>query len=215
MKAIKIALEGNIGSGKTTLLAELQKDPRITTFPEPITEWRNEPDGFNYLDMYYKEPNRYAYLFQTRTLTSLIKRNEQPFSSPIAIYERSIHATRIFQKWCLSQNYISAAENDNLIFMEKTLVKETPNVLFYLRTTPAKCLGRVLARGRPEERSVNLEFLTQINQYHEEWISEANLPTFILNGQQNPTQVLNQTLEIINRLDLKNQESLLPTNLLG
>jgi len=200
MKQLRIALEGNIGAGKTTLLTQLASDSRITIFPEPMQDWRNEPDGPNYLDLYYNNPKEYAFLFQTRTLTSLIKRHNLPFSTPVAIYDRSIQASRIFRKLLRFKKYLTEIEDDTLQYLDDVLTPDLPDYLLYLKASPAKCLGRVLTRSRSEEKGIDLQFLKKLHDLHEDWIAESNIPTFILDGHQTPDKVLAQTKEVLNNI---------------
>ena len=69
MNKIIISIEGNIGAGKSTFLKILKLNlEKIKIIEEPLIKWQNiEQDGINYniLDMYYKDPKRWAYTFQT------------------------------------------------------------------------------------------------------------------------------------------------------
>jgi deoxyadenosine/deoxycytidine kinase len=60
-------IEGNIGSGKTTLLDKLAEHNNYEVIREPVDIWQNikNDKNENILQQFYKDPNRYAYLFQT------------------------------------------------------------------------------------------------------------------------------------------------------
>lgn len=67
---IVYSIEGNIGSGKTTLLHLLRTHlPSMVISAEPIGEWQRV-GNHNILDVYYKDPQRWAYSFQSYALLS-------------------------------------------------------------------------------------------------------------------------------------------------
>ena len=71
-KPLRIYIEGNIGSGKTTFCKYLQeyfKDKNIGIALEPLDRWLDtkDKDGFNILDLYYKDSAKYSFVFQMTT----------------------------------------------------------------------------------------------------------------------------------------------------
>eukprot|EP01083_Nonionella_stella_P162113 531860_1 len=56
------------------------------------------------------------------------------------------------------------------------LIQSFPNLqldgIVYLRTTPETCLDRLHQRGRHEETSVSVDYLTKLHRRHEEWFME-------------------------------------------
>ena len=55
-----ITIGGNIGCGKTTVLSNLSKE--WTVFKEPLEKWGS------WLDLFYTNPQRYAFSFQMKIL---------------------------------------------------------------------------------------------------------------------------------------------------
>lgn len=81
---ITFCVEGNIGSGKTTWLDMVQSSTRedhelIEVVPEPVHVWQNSPQGHNLLDLFYKDPAKYAFAFQQFVL---VTRMQQVCQSP-------------------------------------------------------------------------------------------------------------------------------------
>lgn len=73
-----VSLEGNIGSGKSTLLKHLVKAiPSTEAIPEPIREWQQN----NLLHLYYQDPPRWAFSFQTYALFSRLMNTRQAIKS--------------------------------------------------------------------------------------------------------------------------------------
>lgn len=75
-RPIRICIEGNIAAGKSTFLNVLGKELDFVVVPEPVERWQNVTDckgknGGNVLDIYYKDPKRWGFTFQTFALQSL------------------------------------------------------------------------------------------------------------------------------------------------
>ena len=87
---MKIVIDGNIGSGKSSTIARIQELTRLPVFLEPITEWTE------YLDAFYKQPDKYALPFNLKVLSSFERWKDNNFK---AIYERSPESCKyIFHK---------------------------------------------------------------------------------------------------------------------
>jgi deoxyadenosine/deoxycytidine kinase len=68
-------IEANIGAGKSTLLAELQNlkfDKPHIVIQEQVKEWSNLKDneGNDILSLFYKDKQKYSYIFQSYVLFS-------------------------------------------------------------------------------------------------------------------------------------------------
>jgi deoxyadenosine/deoxycytidine kinase len=84
-----VYIEGNIGTGKTTFLnmlnyylkefESLDLDARIVL--EPVDEWMDtkDSDGNNILQKFYKNQERYSYIFQMNSFISRVKKINDEF----------------------------------------------------------------------------------------------------------------------------------------
>jgi deoxyadenosine/deoxycytidine kinase len=67
--------------------------------------------------------------------------------------------------------------------------------LVYLRATPKTCLERIRARNRPEETSIDLNYLTTLHRRHEDWLMprhEGDIlspPVLVVDANQNKERV--------------------------
>jgi deoxyadenosine/deoxycytidine kinase len=67
--------------------------------------------------------------------------------------------------------------------------------LVYLRATPKTCLERIRARNRPEETSIDLNYLTTLHRRHEDWLmprregDTLSPPVLIVDANQNKERV--------------------------
>lgn len=98
MRKIIYSIEGNIGSGKSTLLKSLIRSmPQITPIPEPVENWQHVA-GYNLLDKYYEDPERWGYTFQVNCIlsrmTELSKSLEHMKMDRVYVSERSVQADK-------------------------------------------------------------------------------------------------------------------------
>ena len=61
---------------------------------EPIDQWTNL-EGHNLLEMLYKEPKRWSFLFQSYVQLTRLNIHLQPTSSPVKLIERSLQNNRL------------------------------------------------------------------------------------------------------------------------
>jgi deoxyadenosine/deoxycytidine kinase len=59
---------------------------------------------------------------------------------------------------------------------------DEPDVILYLRTPAEVCLQRIKTRGRTEETGIPLDYLSQLEHLHDEWLLD-NPKTIVLNGE--------------------------------
>lgn len=69
----------------------------------------------------------------------------------------------------------------------------------YLRASPKTCLERIRARNRPEEISIDMNYLTTLHHRHEEWLmprSRGDIhspPVLIVDANQTKERVYTDT----------------------
>ena len=200
-------VEGNIGSGKTTLLDKLDNHPNNEVIREPVDIWINTKgsNNKNLLQEFYEEPERYAYLFQTMVFKTRLQSLDIPQIKNIRFSERSIWTDRyVFGKSCINNSKMNTLEINCYYkwfnWLEDKFFKK-PDGIIYLQTSPHICYQRMQKRGRSEESHVPLEYLTEIHNYHEEWLQNWNeTPLLVINNNNdnNWEQVMNQVYHFVN-----------------
>ena len=85
-------IEGNIGSGKTTLINKLREKEKYEVIEEPVNQWLSikGDSNKNLLGLFYEDPQRYAYLFQTMVFKTRLQSLDKPQEKDIRFSERSI-----------------------------------------------------------------------------------------------------------------------------
>ncbi|XP_020287740.1 deoxynucleoside kinase-like isoform X4 [Pseudomyrmex gracilis] len=196
---ITIYIEGNIGSGKTTFLTHFQKIKDATILEEPVSLWQNVA-GVNLLDLLYKDPVNYGFLFQSYAQLTRLQFHTMSTPSPYKIMERSIFSSRIFLENMKRTSMIRHMEAEILEqwynwCMENTKIRA--DLIVYLRTSPEVVYQRMQARGRKEENSVSLEYLKQIHELHDDWLVRRTLfsvpaPVMIVDGDKSLEEMVPQ-----------------------
>jgi deoxycitidine kinase len=181
MPSLIIAIEGNIGAGKSTLLASLSKhDATLTVVPEPVDKWTSS----GVLGLFYRDPHRWAYSFQSYAFFSRLKaqveaqRGATNDKKQVTILERSVWSDRhIFGAQCRADGlFTEEAESIMYDDWHTWLVDDAfadyarLDGIVYLRAPPTVCLTRIAGRGRTEESSVPLTYLEALHSRHEAWL---------------------------------------------
>jgi len=181
---VRISIEGNIATGKSTFIKILEEaseteDWEIT--PEPVSQWTQidgeQSSGGNLLELFYNDPKRWSYTFQSYALLSRMRLQREPFgpTCQARLSERSIHSDRyIFARNCFETGLMTETEwaiyQEWSTYLLNSLGELQLDGFIYLRADPATCAGRMAKRGRPEEQGVTIDYLNQLHDKHEAWL---------------------------------------------
>ncbi|XP_042235744.1 deoxynucleoside kinase-like [Homarus americanus] len=176
---ITVCVEGNIGSGKSTLLEYFARFSEVELVSECMDDWRSVK-GENLLDLMYKDPERWSYLFQSYVQMTMAKSHAKPSAMPVKLMERSIYSAR----FCFVENmYLSGkmSEAEYLVYCEwfKKMTEYFDcgvDLVVYLRTDPGLVHERAKKRARTEEQAIPLQYFEELHERHEEWICEEKFP---------------------------------------
>ncbi|XP_076044449.1 thymidine kinase 2, mitochondrial-like [Oratosquilla oratoria] len=206
-----VCVEGNIGSGKTTLLEYFASVGDVEILAEPVDKWRNV-NGHNLLDLMYKDPHRWAHLFQAYVQLTMMEQHLKNTLSPVKLIERSLYSAR----YCFVENLyregkMSEAEYNVYCQWYNMIVQNMDvgvDLIVYLRADPEKVFERIKKRSRKEEQLIPLEYLKDLHALHEEWLIEGKhplpAPVLVLNA--------NEDLPVMERIFKENAASILCSN---
>lgn len=211
-------IEGNIGCGKSTLIQRLkQEEQEYEVIDEPVEVWKSITDsstGENVLGLFYKDPHRYAYLFQSIVFKTRMMALEAPQVKPVRFSERSIRTDKhIFSASCFELGYMSVVEKkaydmwyrwlEQKLSSAASAAAQQPTGIIYLRVSPEDCLKRIHIRDRNEESSVSLDYLTQLHAKHEKWLNtphgrtEDGVPVYVIDNSGPPMATFAQVQQIV------------------
>jgi len=172
-----IYIEGNIACGKSTFTRMLSSHIDAEFVQEPVEEWIKTTDrkGVNILDKFYKDPHKWAFPFQMNTFITRIRKISNIPNNKLCFVERSVFT----DKYCFAKNLYETGFLDDIEWdlycswfdwLTNTF-KVRPCAYIYLRTTPTVSFNRLIKRSRNEECAVTQDYLTELYQKHEDWLT--------------------------------------------
>ena len=163
-----IGIAGNIGCGKTTLTRMLAEHYGWTPKFEAVT--------YNpYLEDYYKDISRWSYNLETYFLAQRFRDVlEIAKSKDVIVQDRTImEGVYIFVANNKAMGNLSDRDYDTymqLFSLMMSMVRE-PDLLIYLKTPVPKLVEQIQLRGRDYEKSMSIEYLTNLNDLYDKWIA--------------------------------------------
>ncbi|MDD2380891.1 MAG: deoxynucleoside kinase [Mariniphaga sp.] len=163
-----IAIAGNIGAGKTTLTELLAKHYKWIPHFEDV-------DQNPYLNDFYNDMQRWAFNLQIYFLNSRFNQIiDIRKSGKTVIQDRTIYEdAEIFAPNLHSMGLMSTRDFKNYKSLFDLMVSliQPPDLLIYLRASIPTIVNQIQKRGREYENSIRLDYLKQLNERYEKWIS--------------------------------------------
>ena len=163
-----IAVAGNIGSGKTTLTGLLAKHFNWKPHYEEV---EHNP----YLDSFYEDMQRWSFNIQIFFLNSRFRQvMDIRNSGKDVIQDRTIYEdAHIFAASLYSMGLMETRDYENYqsLFELMTKFLQPPDLLIYLRASVPTLIRQIAKRNRDYEQSIRLDYLSNLNDRYEEWIS--------------------------------------------
>ncbi|EGJ27846.1 deoxynucleoside kinase [Streptococcus porcinus] len=210
-----IVLAGTIGAGKSSLAAALGDYLGTDVFYEAV-------DNNPVLDLYYQDPQKYAFLLQIFFLNKRFKSIKEAYKADNNVLDRSIFEDELFLKLNYKNGNVTKAELDiyqellaNMLEELEGMPKKRPDLLIYIDVSFEKMLERIAKRGRSFEQVDDNpgleEYYYQVHEEYPTWYEEYDVsPKMRIDGDaldfvQNPedlTTVLQMIDEKLKTLDL-------------
>lgn len=167
-----VTIAGNIGVGKSTLTAHIAKTFNWSPVYEPHAE---NP----FLADFYQNMQRWGFHSQIFFLTKRIQQHHQFIKlKDSVVQDRSVYEdAEIFAHNLFIQGHISKREWDTYKELYETLIimLERPDLIIYLQASVSTLYQRIKRRGRAFEQNISRDYLAQLNELYNEWISNLSL----------------------------------------
>lgn len=164
-----IALAGNIGAGKTTLTELLAKHYGWKPHYEDV-------DDNPYLNDFYEDMQRWSFNLQIYFLNNRLSQVMAiQNSGDTVIQDRTIYEdAEIFAPNLHAMGLMSTRDFNNYTTLFKLMIKlvKAPDLMIYLRASVPTLVNQIQQRGREYENSIRLDYLKQLNERYEAWISK-------------------------------------------
>ena len=197
-----IAICGNIGSGKTTLAEKLAKHYGWTALIESV-------DDNPYLRDFYEDMDRWAFHVQIYFLNSRFKQiNQIRMSEKVTVQDRTIYEDAyIFASNLHKSGHILDRDYQSYLDIFHSMINfvNAPDLLIYLRADIPKLVKQIQKRGRVYEDAIRLDYLKNLNEHYEKWISGYTLGRLLIIDVNELDFVANvdDFACIVNKIDLE------------
>lgn len=164
-----IAVAGNIGAGKSTLTQMLADSMGWTPFYEANAE---NP----YLSDFYQDMTRWSFHSQMFFLGKRLEHHRQLVDHPgSVVQDRTVYEdAEIFARNLANQGKMNARDFETYCSLYKAIASflPPPSLIIYLKAEVETLVARIQQRGRDFEQDISREYLQQLNQLYEDWISD-------------------------------------------
>lgn len=182
MNKLFIAVAGNVGVGKSTLTARLSEHFGWAPFYEAVDE---NP----YLSDFYKDMWRWSFHSQIYFLSRRLRHHKDLMRHPghvvqdRTLYEDAeIFAANLYRQGnMLERDYQSYRE----LYEVMVELLPPPNLMIYLKASVSTFVQRIAVRGREFEQDISPQYLQQLNDLYNEWISSFTLcPVLVIDADK-------------------------------
>jgi deoxyadenosine/deoxycytidine kinase len=195
-----LAIAGNIGVGKTELTNRLSAELGWAAHYEPVIQ---NP----YLDPFYKDMQRWSFHLQIYFLGERFKAQVEIGKSPLPfIQDRTIYEdAEIFAKTLFEQGSMTAVDYENYVALFNCMIGflRPPDLIVYLKASPATLMERIAKRGRASEQAIGIDYIGRLNAAYDDWMRRAASHCEVLEIDTDVVPMLGETpafLSLVGRL---------------
>ncbi len=166
-RKVFLAVAGNIGAGKSSLTQLLSQRMGWKPFFESVED---NP----YLGDFYADMKRWSFNLQVYFLSNRFRSHKAISEGPDSvILDRVIYEdAEIFARNLYEIGKMDERDYENYVALYRVMTEylRSPDLLIYLRANIDTLLRQIASRGRDFERSIQREYLEQLNRHYESWI---------------------------------------------
>lgn len=207
-----VAVAGNIGVGKSTLVELLCQSLQWDPFYEPVSE---NP----YLEDFYKDMDQWAFHSQIYFLIHRLRIHHSIITHPNSVLQdRSVYEdAEVFARNLFLKKQISPRDYQTYRELYETLTRflPPPDLVIYLKASVDTLQKRIAQRGREYEQNISSEYLSNLNQLYDDWITNFTLCPVLTIQTDNLDFVLNKDHLDLIRAKVKEKLSGSETIVLG
>jgi deoxyadenosine/deoxycytidine kinase len=168
-KKMHIAISGNIGAGKVSLAEKLANHYHMQVIFEEVAK---NP----YLGDFYMDMARWAFHIQVFFLNSRFRQNLRIRETTNNVIQgRTVYEDAfVFAKNLNQAGLLNDRDYQTYLDIYQTIKPfvTPPNLMIYLRTGIPKLVRNIQERSRAFENSIRLDYLRDLNNLYEQWITE-------------------------------------------
>lgn len=176
---MNIAIEGTVGVGKSTLAEILAREFSMNLFPENFEN--------PYFDLFYKEPDKYAFPMHVQLFWQQFSHAKQAFDTNNAVLDRTIYAGQVFMKVLYQNGHVNPLDYENYLQMVNYFSRfcPIPDLLVFLTSSKETCVRRIMKRGRKPELRASIQYWYDLHDAYQEWYANYDYgPKIIIDVDQ-------------------------------
>lgn len=158
-----LAIEGAIGAGTTTLARLLADYWSVDLVLEQFGE---NP----FLERFYEDRSRWAFQTQLAFLASRFRQQkhlaERDLFQDLVVSDYTFDKDRIFARQTLSGDELKLYES---LFHLMEPVVPTPDLVVYIRSSPARLMSNIAKRDRPYERDMDPDYIRGLHEAYDQY----------------------------------------------
>lgn len=169
-KNITIGISGIIGVGKTTLTESIAEYMKANTLYEPV-------ETNVYLEKFYQDIPKYSFPMQVYLLNHrFVQHQQMVWSGKNTIQDRTIYEDVIFAKMLRDSGDMSELDFQTYcdLYHNMSNFLHRPDLIVFLDAEPEIALERIKQRSRNCETNIPLEYLQNLRNGYEDWITDIN-----------------------------------------
>jgi deoxyadenosine/deoxycytidine kinase len=164
-----VSIAGNIGSGKSSLTSLVSKKFEWIAYFESVSD---NP----YLEDFYSDMKRWSFNLQVYFLSHRFRIHKEILQQKKSvIQDRSIYEdVEIFAKNLYELGRMDERDYFNYknLFIEMVNYLRPPDLLLYLKANVKTLVKQIKMRGREFEKSIEIDYLTRLNESYDNWIRD-------------------------------------------
>ena len=161
-----VAISGIIGAGKTHLATKLAAKLNVPVFYEPV-------DNNKYLADFYEDMPKYGFAMQVYLLNQRFRQQQRIcWGEKRGVQDRTIYEDAIFAKMLLDIGMMEHRDHQTYTELAATMLSTLgrPDVVVHLDVAPEEALERINQRGRACEKSISLDYLTNLETEYQPFL---------------------------------------------